>query len=280
MNKNIILLLTSLVFIGCGGGGSDGGNTESSDVIDENISNILGIWYLPNGCSYGIETAKLTISESGEANKLFMSFDYYDDNNEAYTQYLSNVDVIESSVSSSGDISFTMQPEKVTDSGGRYDLYISQYDVPLRLVNNKLEIGSLCLDQDESKLVRDSELEDMAVSHLLAESLAIRDYYKSMFDEEWIQSYLELLRRGRGGCDSAVSGLRLGMVNDYLYSLFKALHLNDIKFHIFDSVLIDGWIDQTYLSLYELDIQELPFRTCDINTQIIDEITARYELGH
>ncbi len=273
MNKNIILLLTSLVFIGCGGGsGGDGGNTESSGVVDENISNILGIWYLPNGCSYGIETAKLTISESGETNKLFMSFDYYDDNNDAYTQYLSNVDVVESSVSSNGDISFKMQPEKVTGSSGAYDLYISQNNIPLRIVNNKLEISSLCLEKDESKLVRDSELEEMAVSHLLGESLAIRDFYKTIFDEAWKQTVLDFARRGarRAGC-----GDRLVLVNDYLNSLFRALNLNEIKFHIFDSELSDGWIDQVYLVLYELDLQELS--TCDA---ISDEITARYALGY
>lgn len=281
MNKNIIILLTPLFFIACGGGGGE--NTESTVVADENISNILGSWYLPDGCSIGIETAQLTISQDTEtSNKLAISFYYFDDNNDYYAQYI-NVELIDSSISPNGDIAFNLQLESVRDSGGASDLYI-QGNGPIRLVNNKLEFNSLCLINEVSSFVKQTELAGLVENRLLGESLVIRDYYKSIFDDDWTQAILELARRGQSG-GTQECNLRVSLVNDYLDSLFLSLYLNDTKFHIFDSELADGWIDQVYMTLSELDIQELPLRyprtTCDsTDKQILNEIAARYALGH
>ncbi len=270
MNKNIILLLISLFFIACGGG-SGGESTESSVVTDENISGIVGNWYLPDGCSIGIETAQLTISQDPNTNnKLSISFYYFDDDNDYYSQYL-YVELISSTKSTNGDIAFNLKLESDRDSGGASDLFI-QGNGPIHLVNNKLEFNSLCLINETSSFVKQTELASLAENRLLGESLAIRDYYKSIFDEKWTQIVLDYARRGRrAGCGAKLDLLKY----DYLGSLFRGLNLNEIKFHIFDSELSDGWIDQVYLVLYELDLQELSI--CDAT---YDEITARYALGY
>lgn len=282
--KIIIILSAITLVIACGGSES---NTETAVESDPNISKIIGTWHLPEGCSFGPETVSLSIfKNSTSENNISIAFSYFEeDTRDFYYQSLSNIDVIDSIVSIDGSTSFYLKPELITNSGGINDLFISEFNEALRFSNNKLLVFSVCASLNESSFIQNTNISDASNIRLLRESTAIREYYKSEFDNDWTAIYVDLLDRGLIG-SSLVCSMRAGLVDEYLGSLLLALFQNELKFSLFSLDLTNNWSNQSYQVLYDLDLQELPLpdehpwslSNCDPSI-ITNKITTSYTIG-
>lgn len=284
--KTIAILFSSVFLYACGGGENGNENAGTTESVDHNIQNILGGWYLPEGCTNGIETAKIDISMSTNSSERYViSFTYFNENNGYFYyhyQSIFDIQVVRSSTAADGSISYYLLPGSVSNSSGQNDLFITQYTESFRLSNGGLQVANLCSTMNESLFVRGGAyLEETVKARLLIESSATRNYYKSIFDDNWAAVQTDYAIRGMigslGFCNS-----RLGVVSDYLDLLLADISSNDSKYVVFDSGITSGWSNQIYQELYNLDMQELPYPVqynyCSSDA-IVNEINVSYTSG-